>query len=759
MMVMPSGRRNSDPVPVPSASGQGAEHGGERGHENRAEAQQAGFEDGVARALAFVALGSQGEIDDQDAVLLHQADQQDDADHGNDAEVRVREHEGQQRAHARRREGGKNGDGMDVAFVQDAEHEVDGRQGRDNQVGFAAERILIGLRGAGEHGLDGGRQADAAGGIADGFDGIAQRDAGQQVEGYGDRREEALVVDGEGGHGRAVMGDGVQRDLLAVGRTHVDIAQGFGVLPEARRGFHHHVILVQRFIHGGDLALAEEIVQRIVDQLGRDAEARGGVAIVDHLGLKSAILLVAVDIDDERDRFQLLEHLGREGNEVLEVIAAHGELIERSAIPAADAQVLGGLQKERGAGNSGELGAQALHDEIDGDLAFGERLEGDEHASLIQRGRAAATSAATSGKAVDGVHRRVGGHDVDHLQERLVHGLKRGVLVGDDLAGHTPGILLGEEALGHAKEQVHIEADGGEQHQQGHKGMVEHEVECLAVQADDPIEDVFHGLVEAPVGFVLFQQVGAHHRSGRERDYHGDADGDRKGDGEFAEEAADDAAHEQQRNEHGYQRNAHGDDGGADFLSSLEGRTDRVETGFQVAGDIFDDYDGIIHHKAGGDGEGHEGEVVETVAAQIHHAEGAQERYRDRDAGDEGAPQILEKHEDHQNDQADGEQEGPLDIVDGGADSLRLIHGDLHVDGGGNGSVNLGQHVTDAIDGLNDVGPGLAEDDDQDGGLAVGIAGAAQVFDGIDDLADVGEAYGCAGTIGDEEGLVFVGLE
>ena len=102
--------------------------------------------------------------------------------------------------------------GMDVAFVEDAEHEVDRGQRRGNQEGLAAERILIGLRGAGEHGLDGGRQADLAGGVLDGVDGIAQRDAGLQVERDGDRREQTLVVHGERRHGRAVMRDGAQAE-------------------------------------------------------------------------------------------------------------------------------------------------------------------------------------------------------------------------------------------------------------------------------------------------------------------------------------------------------------------------------------------------------------------------------------------------------------------------------------------------------------------------------------------------------------------
>ncbi len=80
----------------------------------------------------------------------------------------------------------------------------------------------------------------------------------------------------------------------------------------------------------------------------------------DHLGLQSAILLIAVDVHDDRDGFQLLEHVGRKGDQVLQVVAAHGELIEGGAIASADAQVLGGLQIERGAGDPCELGPQPL---------------------------------------------------------------------------------------------------------------------------------------------------------------------------------------------------------------------------------------------------------------------------------------------------------------------------------------------------------------------------------------------------------------
>jgi len=41
---------------------------------------------------------------------------------------------------------------------------------------------------------------------------------------------------------------------------------------------------------------------------------------------------------------------------------------------------------------------------------------------------------------------------------------------------------------------------------------------------------------------------------------------------------------------------------------------------FQVAGDVLNHDDGIVHYKARRDGERHQGEVVDAEPGQIHHA-------------------------------------------------------------------------------------------------------------------------------------------
>src|SRR5580658_2611469 len=95
-----------------------AQQGRHGGHHDRPESQQAGLINRLLWRPALFALRVQGEIDHHDTVLLYNADQQDDADQRDDAEILVEERERQQRTDTRGRQRRKNRDRMDVAFVQ-----------------------------------------------------------------------------------------------------------------------------------------------------------------------------------------------------------------------------------------------------------------------------------------------------------------------------------------------------------------------------------------------------------------------------------------------------------------------------------------------------------------------------------------------------------------------------------------------------------------------------------------------------------------
>src|ERR1019366_7421208 len=97
----------------------------------------------------------------------------------------------------------------------------------------------------------------------------------------------------------------------ATRRLDVDAFQSIRGQSELRIYLQHDVILVQLRKHSGNLALAERVVERVVDGLRQNAQARGGVAIDDQVGLHSVVLLVAVHVAQLRQGLQLLQKLLR----------------------------------------------------------------------------------------------------------------------------------------------------------------------------------------------------------------------------------------------------------------------------------------------------------------------------------------------------------------------------------------------------------------------------------------------------------------
>ena len=70
----------------------------------------------------------------------------------------------------------------------------------------------------------------------------------------------------------------------------------------------------------------------------------------------------------------------------------------------------------------------------------------------------------------------------------------------------------------------------------------------------------------------------------------------------------------------------------------------RLHALFQVARDVLDHHDGIVHHETGGDRQRHQRQVVEAVVQQVHHAERADQRDGHRHAGNEGTSAGLRRN-------------------------------------------------------------------------------------------------------------------
>src|SRR2546429_684662 len=207
--------RSTDATVTGTAGGQRerAEQRGRRRQHDRTEAEQAGLVNGGGRRLALAPLHVQRDVGHHDRVLLDDPDEENDPDERDDVEIHPAEHQGDDGAHARRGQRREDRDRVDVALVEDAEHDVDGDERGQGEDGLIGQRGLKRLGRALEARPNGGRQADVTFGTLDGGHRVAERDARGQIERERHRREEALMVYGQRGRAGREVGDGAERDL------------------------------------------------------------------------------------------------------------------------------------------------------------------------------------------------------------------------------------------------------------------------------------------------------------------------------------------------------------------------------------------------------------------------------------------------------------------------------------------------------------------------------------------------------------------
>ena len=96
------------------------------------------------------------------------------------------------------------------------------------------------------------------------------------------------------------MGQARQPYLTTVSGFHMDLVEGRRAEGFAGLGLQHHSILAGLGVDGGDLALAEGVIQRIGD--GRDtyAQARGRVAVDHQVHLQAFVLQVTGHVGEFR---------------------------------------------------------------------------------------------------------------------------------------------------------------------------------------------------------------------------------------------------------------------------------------------------------------------------------------------------------------------------------------------------------------------------------------------------------------------------
>ncbi len=110
-------------------------------------------------AFPSLRLRFHSEIDHHDPVFLDDADEEEDADNGDDGQIVMGYDKGKHGAHTCRRQGRNDGDGVHVALVEHAQHDVNRQERRKDEKRLVRQRCLEGLGRACEIAPDARRYA------------------------------------------------------------------------------------------------------------------------------------------------------------------------------------------------------------------------------------------------------------------------------------------------------------------------------------------------------------------------------------------------------------------------------------------------------------------------------------------------------------------------------------------------------------------------------------------------------------------------
>ena len=279
------------------------------------------------------------------------------------------------------------------------------------------------------------------------------------------------------------------------------------------------------------------------------------------------------------------------------------------------------------------------------------------------------------------------------------------------------------------------------------KNSAEHDVAVAKSEREAsrvPPAERAEGPIDPGLGLVFrprAQQPAAQH--GRERHRHQSGDHDRRGDrdGELSKQPPQDSAQEQDRNEDGSERHRHAQNREADLTRAVQRRTQRLGAFLEMAHDVLEHHDRIVHDEPEREDQGHQRHVVEAEIHQPHHHEGAQDRERQGEGRDERRRRILQEQKDDEDDEDERRPHGDLDVLERRSNRQRAVGALNQVNGRRELSGNRWQQPFDRVDHRERVAARLLLDRDQDGApLAIRVEqprGAVVVLDTVDHRRDL----------------------
>ncbi len=176
-----------------------------------------------------------------------------------------------------------------------------------------------------------------------------------------------------------------------------------------------------------------------------------------------------------------------------------------------------------------------------------------------------------------------------------------------------------------------------------------------------------------------------------------------------------------------------------------------------VAVDVLQHDDRVVHDQAGRDDERHQRQVVEREAEEIHHRTAADQGHRHRRHRDHRRAQPPQEQQDDENDETDGDEQRMLRFAQRRADGRRAVARDVQGHARRQEGAQRRQLGHDAVDGRDDVGLYLTAHHQEHRRPVVEVAGVVAVFDAAVDPRHVREPDRRAVAIRDDDRLVLLG--
>jgi hypothetical protein len=157
------------------------------------------------------------------------------------------------------------------------------------------------------------------------------------------------------------------------------------------------------------------------------------------------------------------------------------------------------------------------------------------------------------------------------------------------------------------------------------------------------------------------------------------------------------------RGVHRRERNRHGDDRAYQLARPEQGRLVSAVSLSQVALDVLDDDNGVVHHQPDREHDGKQREQVECKSECVHEKDRPDEGNGYRDHRHQRRAYRAEEQEDDNYDDQQGIAQGFRDLADRIGDVFRSIIADAHLEARGHialDGVELGAHAFDDIDGI-----------------------------------------------------------